>query len=69
MTVQTVPQARPATPAQTAECPECARAIPFAAPLRGEIVDCPDCGAELEVTSLAPLTLARAPEEAEDWGE
>ena len=35
----------------------------------GEIVACDDCGSELEVTSLEPLTLAEAPEVAEDWGE
>ena len=30
---------------------------------------CPGCGAELEITSLEPLTLALAPQEEEDWGE
>ena len=35
----------------------------------GELVDCPDCSAMLEVTSLDPLTLEEAPEEDEDWGE
>ena len=28
-----------------------------------------DCGTELEVTSLAPLTVEEAPEVEEDWGE
>jgi alpha-aminoadipate carrier protein LysW len=32
-------------------------------------VQCPDCGVDLEVTSLDPLELALAPEEEEDWGE
>ena len=35
----------------------------------GELVDCHDCSAMLEVTSLDPLTLEEAPEEDEDWGE
>jgi alpha-aminoadipate carrier protein LysW len=35
----------------------------------GEIVDCGTCGTELEVVSEDPLTLDRAPELAEDWGE
>ena len=35
----------------------------------GELVDCDDCNAMLEVTSLDPLTLEEAPEEDEDWGE
>jgi alpha-aminoadipate carrier protein LysW len=37
--------------------------------LQGEIIQCPECGVELEVMSLSPLTLEMAPEEEEDWGE
>jgi len=37
--------------------------------LEGEIIVCPDCGSELEVVSLDPLTLEEAPEVQEDWGE
>jgi alpha-aminoadipate carrier protein LysW len=51
-------------------CPECAATIPLADDLiKGEILQCPDCGVELEVMSLDPLTLEMAPEEEEDWGE
>jgi len=35
----------------------------------GEIVVCPDCGAEMEVMSVGPIELALAPEVEEDWGE
>ena len=35
----------------------------------GEIITCPDCGAELEVVSENPLKLELAPKEEEDWGE
>lgn len=35
----------------------------------GEILDCGDCGTELEVISTGPVELAEAPELAEDWGE
>lgn len=35
----------------------------------GEIIDSPISGAELEVVSLDPVTLAEAPELEEDWGE
>ena len=35
----------------------------------GEIVDCGDCGAELEVVGTDPVVLDEAPELAEDWGE
>ena len=54
----------------TANCPECDAVITMQKPMKGEIVVCPDCGAELEVTSVDPLVeLALAPEEEEDWGE
>ena len=36
---------------------------------RGEIIDCPDCGAELEVAETEPLEYIEAPELEEDWGE
>ena len=54
---------------RTAECPECGGTITFkSTPVLHELVKCPDCGKELEVTSLDPAVLA-APEEAEDWGQ
>jgi alpha-aminoadipate carrier protein LysW len=34
-----------------------------------EIVVCPDCGVDLEVLSVNPLSLDVAPMEEEDWGE
>ena len=52
-----------------ANCPECEAEITLEKPLRGEIIVCPDCGAELEVTSENPLALDLAPQEEEDWGE
>ena len=52
------------------QCPECEGALDLAADvLDGEIVPCPDCGAELEVVSLDPVVLQLAPEVEEDWGE
>lgn len=54
---------------QTLACTECDGQLNAAPTLVGEILDCDDCGAELEVTSLAPLTIALAPEIEEDWGE
>ena len=53
----------------TATCPECEAEISLKEPMRGEIVPCPDCGADLEVTSVSPLVLELAPMEQEDWGE
>ena len=54
----------------TAECPECAAQVAFKEkPVQHELIRCPDCGAELEVVKLEPLTLELAPTEQEDWGE
>jgi len=51
-------------------CPECEAALTLTDVVQGEIVVCPDCGVDLEVTTVAPaVTLALAPQEAEDWGE
>jgi alpha-aminoadipate carrier protein LysW len=41
----------------------------LADPERGEIVECAECGAELEVLSTDPMRLELAPEAEEDWGE
>ena len=54
----------------TPTCPECDAGVEIAADVTAnEIVPCGDCGAELEVTSVKPITLALAPEIEEDWGE
>jgi alpha-aminoadipate carrier protein LysW len=53
-----------------AHCPECEAALNLSNVMQGEIVVCPDCGVDLEVTAVEPgLELALAPQEAEDWGE
>jgi alpha-aminoadipate/glutamate carrier protein LysW len=52
-----------------ATCPECGGDVPAETVERGEILPCPDCGAQLEVRATAPLTLTLAPEIQEDWGE
>ncbi len=50
-------------------CPECEAEIRLDNPMRGEIVACPDCGAELEVVSVNPIALELAPMAEEDYGE
>jgi alpha-aminoadipate/glutamate carrier protein LysW len=51
-------------------CPECDATLTLDNDLiDGEIVPCPDCGAELEVISVDPIELALAPMVEEDWGE
>ena len=52
-----------------APCPECFADVTMTNVMQNEITQCPGCGAELEITSLAPLTLSLAPQEEEDWGE
>jgi alpha-aminoadipate/glutamate carrier protein LysW len=50
-------------------CPECDAVIELDGVVENEIVVCPDCGVDLEVTSLSPVKLELAPMEEEDWGE
>lgn len=51
-------------------CPECETEIELPEDtMEHEILDCPTCGLELEVTSLDPPQVDLAPEEEEDWGE
>ncbi|MGD0266907.1 MAG: lysine biosynthesis protein LysW [Candidatus Methylomirabilota bacterium] len=51
-------------------CTGCEAEIPLAPTTEiGEIIQCPDCGLDLEVISVHPPELAPAPEEEEDWGE
>ena len=53
------------------ECVVCGAAVTLGEGLiEGELIDCGDCGVELEVAQLAPSPVLReAPTEAEDWGE
>ena len=50
------------------ECPECFAEVKLTKVMQNEIVQC-ECGADLEVTAIEPITLELAPEEEEDWGE
>jgi len=53
------------------ECPECAAVVELADDvLEGEIVQCAECGVELEaVRQDGAVRVQLAPEEEEDWGE
>ena len=52
------------------ECPVCGAAIEKASDtVLGELMECSDCGTELEVTNLDPFTVEEAPQVEEDWGE
>lgn len=49
------------------KCPECWAGIDVSGvTVLGEILECPDCGVELEVIHLEPIELGLAPEEEED---
>lgn len=53
-----------------AECPVCAAEIDLPADtVEGELIECTECGVELEVVSVDPFKLEEAPSEEEDWGE
>ena len=53
-----------------AECPLCEAEVELPEKAEeGEIIECAECGAELEIISLDPPEVASAPEEEEDWGE
>ena len=51
-------------------CPVCEAAVEIAdGTVIGELMECGDCGTELEVTKIDPVEIAEAPEVEEDWGE
>lgn len=52
------------------ECHICEASIEISPDIEvGELLMCPECGTEFEVTSLEPFTLVEAPMEEEDWGQ
>jgi alpha-aminoadipate carrier protein LysW len=54
----------------TVFCPECAAETTLEEGTEvGEIIVCPDCGVDLEITTLEPAAVQLAPMEEEDWGE
>ena len=52
------------------ECPVCEAAVAISEdPVEGELLECEECGTELEILALDPITLGEAPDAEEDWGE
>jgi alpha-aminoadipate carrier protein LysW len=52
------------------QCPECSADVKVDDGSQvNEIVQCAECGSELEVVSTAPVGLKAAPDVEEDWGE
>jgi alpha-aminoadipate carrier protein LysW len=55
---------------QHVACVECGGNVPLPSnAVVGELIQCPDCGAELELTKLSPPEVELAPQVQEDWGE
>lgn len=53
-----------------AECPVCGAEVALESDaVIGELLECSDCGTELEVLGLDPVELGEAPETEEDWGQ
>ena len=53
-----------------AECVVCGNILNLESDLEfGELIECNNCGTELEISSVAPVELVEAPHEGEDWGE
>ncbi|GGL99345.1 MULTISPECIES: lysine biosynthesis protein LysW [Micromonospora] len=51
-------------------CPQCGGGISVPESVQlNEILECPECRAEIEVMSVDPLLIAVAPDVDEDWGE
>lgn len=52
------------------ECPVCGLEIKKPeGTVKGELIECDDCGTELEVISVDPFNVSEAPQVEEDWGE
>ncbi|MGH7685834.1 MAG: lysine biosynthesis protein LysW [Candidatus Dormibacteria bacterium] len=51
-------------------CPECEAVVQLPPDCEtGQVVQCAECGAELEVITTDPPAFELAPAEEEDWGE
>jgi alpha-aminoadipate/glutamate carrier protein LysW len=54
----------------TVPCIHCEHPIQLSDDVKvSEIVNCSDCGAQLEVVNDEPIEMIEAPEVEEDWGE
>jgi alpha-aminoadipate/glutamate carrier protein LysW len=55
---------------QTTQCPICDAELTLDDDVvKDELLECPECGTELVVTSINPLAIEEAPQTEEDWGE
>ena len=54
---------------EKADCPECEAEVRVEDPERGNIVDCEECGASLEIMATNPLELELQEEDDDDDDE
>jgi alpha-aminoadipate/glutamate carrier protein LysW len=56
---------------QNSQCPVCSSDIIIDDDAyEGDLIDCANCGAEIEIISLRPLQLKEiAPDETDDWSD
>jgi alpha-aminoadipate carrier protein LysW len=53
-----------------AECPVCGAEVEAQDDMvKGELIECEECGTELEVKSVEPFSIAEAPLVEEDWSD
>jgi len=53
----------------TCECPLCYADIDLSGYEENDIIECPECGAKLEIVSLTPPVLEEIPEENDEGWE
>ena len=52
------------------DCPVCSARLTLSCDLvKGELLECDDCGTALEVVGLGPVELKEPPEAEEEWEE
>ena len=52
------------------QCPYCDGELVLAEDIvKDELLECNDCGTELVVASLEPISIEEAPQVEEDWGQ
>ncbi len=52
------------------DCPVCGTRLTLSCDLvKGELLECDDCGTALEVVDLGPVELKEPPEAEEEWEE
>ncbi len=55
-------------PPALGHCPACGTRLALSCDLvKGEVLECDDCGTELEVVGLGPVELNKSPEDEEEW--